>query len=283
MKQYGFILIPIIIIALLVTGAIAVYEVSNPILHPSSSTTQPQEATSSTKQETPSLLPSTATLFVKTPVKIQPTPTPKPTPIRWNPTPTPFPKPTPTPAPPELQSSVKIDSITPNPAKFGDTVTLRGSGFGSFGQQVLFTNSLGYTTGAPVLSRSDSEIKVNVPPSKGEVMVQVEDASGVKSNAYSLQVTSGQPYFGSISPSNVKPGGEIVITGREFGNRSGVVNFYHGNSISSSAGGSVIYSWSNTLIKANVPGIIAPNQEYGIQIVTSDGRVSSFKYYQVGN
>lgn len=272
----GFIEIPIIVIVILITGvAITAYSVSRRSnLLPKEAATQEKDATSLNKVATPS-----GTLE-KSDKKIDSKSENFNTPLFKN---TFAPSPTPTTTQNPSQSSVKLDSISPNPTKSGDTITLKGSGFGSSGQYVIFTNPQGFTSGAGIISWSDTEIKAYVPPTKGENKVQVEGSTGVKSNVYTLQVTSGQPYFASIGPSNVKPGGEITVNGDEFGDSKGEINFYKPDNISSASGGSVIYSWTNTEIKANVPGILAPNQEYGIQVVTADGRKSSFKYYQVGN
>ncbi|GEM_PF-6452131 len=184
-------------------------------------------------------------------------------------------------------SSVRLDAVAPASGKFEQEITVRGSGFGTSSGQVWFYNSQSGLNlgGGPITSWSENEVKTKVPFVRGsnEYLIEVQTGSGAKSNRIAFKVTAGQPYFKTISPSGVKPGGEIIITGEEFGESAGSINFYKPENISSASGGSVIYAWSDTEIRANVPGILVPNQEYGVQIVTADGRQSSFKYYQVGN
>ncbi len=283
----GFVEIPIIAIILLISGGvITAYTVTHRDSLIPANTNHVSEGSPSAKETIPS--PETSKQApTSDKAERSPSPTPKTT-TKPSATPTPSGSSNNTSSSANnpstsSQSSVKLDSIFPNPTKYGDTITIKGSGFGSSGQYVIFTNPQGFTSGAGVISWSETEIKATVPPTKGENKIQVEGPGGVKSNIYTLQVTEGQPYFQSIGPTSVKPGGEITIQGESFGNSTGTVNFYKPDNISSASGGSVIYSWSDTQIKANVPGIIAPNQEYGVQIQTADGRKSSFKYYQVGN
>lgn len=173
------------------------------------------------------------------------------------------------------QSTVKLDSISPNPTKYGDTITLTGSGFGSSGY-VVFTNPWGYTSGAGVISWSDTEIKAYVPPTKGENKVQIEGPGGVKSNIYNLQVTLKQPYISSMPYSSV-PGREITISGEEFGASTGVVNLYGPNSPTTPAGNCNITSWSDTQIKCTLPDSLSTTGYYDVSIVASDGRQASYK------
>lgn len=212
------------------------------------------------------------------------TPTPTSNPI-LSPTSTPKPTPTLTPSP-TPQIIVKIDSITPTSGNYGSEITIKGSNFGYVNGSVSFYNSSGINSGgSTIVSWSDSEVKGKVPfvKSDSDYQVEVGTSNGKKSNRIAFRVLAGQPIISSIAPSSMGPGDEIIIDGSGFGSNTGSVNFHQVDSPDSASGGSVITSWSDTQIKGNVPGILAPNTEYGIQIITSDGRRSSFKYYQVGN
>lgn len=174
------------------------------------------------------------------------------------------------------QSTTKLDSISPNPTKYGDLITLKGSGFGSSGQYVVFTNPYGYTSGAGVISWNDTEIKAYVPPTKGENKVQVEGPNGVRSNVYILQVTLKQPYISSMPYSSV-PGREITISGEEFGANTGAVNLYGPSSSTTPAGNCNVTSWSDTQIKCTLPDSLSTTGYYDVSIAASDGRQASYK------
>lgn len=266
----GFIQLPIMIIVLLISGGIiSTYTITHKTTSTNESNNQTIEATSSAEVHTSQNLQAAQQLTTVKPI-INPSPI-------FKPSPSPSVLPTPINTPTVTQSLVRLESISPNSTKYGEIITLKGSGFGSSGQYVIFTNPYGFTSGAGLVSWSDTEIKAYVPPTRGENKVQVEGPNGVKSNIYSLEVMSGQPYISSI-PTEAKPGQEITISGSEFGLSTGVINLYGPNTSSSTAGNCSITSWSDTEIKCVIPSNFSTNSEYAVSVVTSDGRPASYKY-----
>ncbi len=89
------------------------------------------------------------------------------------------------------------------------------------------------------------------------------------------QITSIWPYYGS------RPGGLIMIFGKNLGN-AGRVNFYKPGSTVPSAS-AVNYYWSNTLAYVQVPVYLQGNQYYNVQIQTTNGNYTqnspSYSYY----
>lgn len=209
-------------------------------------------------------------------------------PISLAPTPTVQPTRLPTSSPTETPSHVKVDSLSPNTGKFEDEFTVRGVNFGGNPGFVVFYVEERSTTegiGGPILSWSDTEIKARVPFMRGKrtYKVGVKTADGIRSNKLDYTVTAGQPIIDTLSPAGVAPGGQITIRGSELGNTPGQVNFHVPGSYESASGASVISSWSDTTIVCNIPEIIAADKEYGVQLITTDGRKTSFKFYNVGH
>lgn len=183
-----------------------------------------------------------------------------------------------------FRSRIVLKSISPSTANFGNEITLSGSRFTAKQGSVNFYNPDGSLAGgAPIVYWSNTVIKATIPAVKGHQRYSVEviTGSGEKSNRLAFTVNYGQPVVWSVSPLAGGPGKQIMLTGADFGPAKGEVNWYLPGS-SSPSGGSVVYSWTDTEIRANVPGILAPNREYVFVVKTSDGRTSSVKYYTVG-
>lgn len=201
---------------------------------------------------------------------------------------TPAPSATPTPSPsqtpaPSITTAVEIDDVEPSSANFMQEFTLTGFNFGSTTGSVNFrASNQGFPSGgAPIVSWSDTEVKAIVPAvKKGYYRIQLITAGSKKSNEVKFTVKNGQPIINSTSIRLLNGEYELVFQGTEFGGRRGSIDIYVGNS-SNLAGNGIIKYWSSSRIRFELPAL--PHQEYGFQISTSDGRKSSFKYFNLGN
>lgn len=264
----GFIAVPVIILFIVVSGIVGLYIIkSNQIQTQIHLNNQEQIATSSSKIETPS--PSvTPSLKLSTPPISKPTD---------------FATPTPSPSPKvdlNSQSSIKLNSVSPNPAVNNQQIILNGQSFGSGQGHVLFYNSNGTNMGGPAISSwNDTTIVTTVAFVKGgQFYLEVETASGQKSNKIPFTVSAGQPYIADVSPTIFKKGSTVTITGTEFGSSKGMLYFYKG--YGNVMGYGIIGSWSDTQVIFTVPPTLGAD-EYGFQVVTSDNRISSYKYFNV--
>ena len=113
-------------------------------------------------------------------------------------------------------------------------------------------------------SWSSSAIRFRIPLNTPSGNLTVRTSEGT-SNAIRLQITS--PYLTSISPTQVKTGGRLTLTGGNFGTRrgSGYVSFF--SNVRPSAADYV--SWSNSRIVVKVP---VRAQSGNVQVVSANGR-----------
>lgn len=262
--QKGF--APIIIVMFIALG------VGGYLVYRQQITVQPSKTAivipSSTPTATPSAIPTPNTV-----IKVQPKSSPVPSTSAT-----------------VYSSRVKLESISPNIAGSGEEIKLLGSGFNTvMGKVYLYNQILGPSTiFAEVIPNrwTDTEIKITVPPAVGgqTISVEVVHKDGIKSNRVQFQIKGGQPRIDGFSPNNAQPLQEITISGKEFGS-SGSVNIHKTDSgdISSPYAQCQITYWTDTLIRCNLPSTVNNGTEYGIEIVSSDNRRSSFKYYKVGN
>lgn len=222
---------------------------------------------------------SSSELKISTPsATIQPSPTIKPTrTVLRTASPTPVSK-----IDLNLNSSVKLESAFPNPGKDGQQITLKGSNFGSAEGKVWFYSLSGVAEGGPTINKwSDTEVVFTLASFKsGQFYIEIEKADGQKSNKISFTESGGQPHIGSVSPTTFKKGSTITITGTEFGSSSGKLNFYKSQGAGNLMGYGIIGLWNDTQIVFTVPPTLE-NTEYGFQVITSDGRSSSYKYFNV--
>jgi hypothetical protein len=107
-----------------------------------------------------------------------------------------------------------LSSLSPLRAPAGDTVTLRGSSFGSRAGSGRYVSFLGDTIRDPVLW-TDTLIRVIVPEKNSGYAVYVY-ASGKMSNTLSFTITTRNPSIQSISPSTVEIDSMLTIKGRHF-------------------------------------------------------------------
>lgn len=202
------------------------------------------------------------------------------------PTATPAPSVSPTQNPastpaPTVNSEVEIEDVDPSSANFMQEFTLTGFNFGANPGSVSFRYyTQNYVTAAaPVVTWSNNEIKAKVPAvKKGYYRIQVITENGKKSGEVKFTVKNGQPVINSTSVSVINGVYEFTFQGLEFGSSRGGINIYSGQSL---AGKGVIKYWSSSKVRFGLPAL--PNGEYGFQIQTSDGRLSSLKYFTAGN
>jgi hypothetical protein len=143
-----------------------------------------------------------------------------------------------------------LGSISPTSIQPGTQLTLTGSGFGTVAGSVRFqAGSTVYA--ASFVSWSDTQIVLTVPNgvSPGNVAIL---QNGVYSNAVSYSTIPAT--LGSISPTSIKPGTQLTLTGSGFGTVAGSVRFLWSSSLSVTS----FVSWNDTQIVLAVPSGIRP-------------------------
>ena len=88
------------------------------------------------------------------------------------------------------------------------------------------------------------------------------------------------PNINNFSPTSGHSGQQITIYGNNFGPETGGVNFCTSSGCSY---GAPIDSWSDTEIKAKVPGIIAATGSYDFYVHTKSGKDSNKKTFTVSD
>ena len=157
-----------------------------------------------------------------------------------------------------------ISSISPQTGRTNTVVTIRGGNFGSSrGSSTVRIGSVAIPSSS-FTSWSSSAIRFRIPLNTPSGNLTVRTSEGT-SNAIRLQITS--PYLTSISPTQVKTGGRLTLTGGNFGTRrgSGYVSFF--SNVRPSAADYV--SWSNSRIVVKVP---VRAQSGNVQVVSANGR-----------
>ncbi len=150
-----------------------------------------------------------------------------------------------------------INSIAPNPAAPGGSVTVSGSNFGSNGTVTL--------NGAALTASgwSDGSIVVALPSdaSSGPLVVTVGEMASLP---FALTIQTS-PIIENLSPSSGVPGTSVTISGSNFGAVQGSSSVTFAGAVLTSV------SWSDTAIVATVPdGAIT-----GDFVVTAGGQTSN--------
>jgi hypothetical protein len=195
------------------------------------------------------------------------------------------------PSPSPIPEALTLKSISPDSADFEEKFTIRGTGFGSTPSYVIFKHpTAGWSVGAPILSWENHKIKARVPAVSPDIeyIVWVEKPDGAKSNTTQFKVKRGQPRIDNLTPSTTQPNGtwvidddeKITLTGEDLGRFKGRLNLYFNNT-PLFADRLKVVSWSETQVVFTVPKKVSHNQEYGLQVETSDGRHSSFKFIYI--
>lgn len=147
--------------------------------------------------------------------------------------------------------SLTLTSLAPPESPVGGTITINGTGFGSYNPFAPVGFAYLNGTQMAITSWSNTAITARVPSnaSSGNVTVTKYDAT---SNALSLTI-EGAPAVTSVSPGVGPVNGTVTINGSGFGSTQSVstVQFYAGtNAVGPNA---AVISWSDTQIVATVP------------------------------
>ena len=139
----------------------------------------------------------------------------------------------------------RVTSVSPGRARYGETVTIRGTGFGGSrgaGRVIFFGGA--EPRSSDYLNWGDTRIQVRVPTGARTGDLQVVTTSG--SDTARLTVTS--PWVRSISPSSVRTNAFVTVSGSNFGASRGSSSVRIGSTVISSYS-----SWSRTTIRFRIP------------------------------
>lgn len=148
---------------------------------------------------------------------------------------------------PLLQSPTgpRISSVSPQSVKYGETLTIRGQGFGTPRGRVAFKGGTQPNT-ADYVSWTDTEIRVRIPIGARKGDVQLFTSQGGTTTA-TVNVTS--PWIGSVAPATVRTTQRISIAGENFGRSASTSSVNIGAMIPPTS----ISAWSDALISLTVP------------------------------
>ena len=164
----------------------------------------------------------------------------------------------------ESASSPQITSVSPRQVQYNQVVTVIGSSFGSSrGSSTVRIGSV-VIPSSSLASWSNTRIRFRVPTNVRSGNLTVRTSAGT-SNAIRLGIIS--PYLASVSPSRVKPGDRLTLTGANFRSSrgSGYVLFTPNVWPTSS---SDYVTWSDSRIVVKVP---AGAQSGDVKVVTGAG------------
>ena len=155
-----------------------------------------------------------------------------------------------------------ISSISPQTGRTHTVVAISGGNFGSSrrGSSVR----IGSVVVSSFTSWSNSAIRFRIPLNTPPGNLTIRTSEGT-SNYIRLEVTS--PYLSRISPTQVKIGDRLTLTGGNFGTTRGAGYVSFASNVRPSAAGYV--SWSNSRIVVEVPD---GAQSGNVQVVTANGR-----------
>ena len=154
-----------------------------------------------------------------------------------------------------------IRSISPQSGRTNTLVTVRGSNFGS--TRGSSSVRVGSKTISSYSSWSSTAIRFRIPVNSRSGNLSVRTSEGT-SNSLSLEVTS--PYLSYVSPTRVKPGDRLTLTGGNFGNSRGLGSVRFATNVQPSSGAYV--TWSDRRIVVEVPALAKSGD---IKVVTSRG------------
>ena len=160
--------------------------------------------------------------------------------------------------------SPQISSVSPRRVQYNQVVTVTGSNFGS--SRGSSTVRIGSQSISSFASWSNTRIRFRVPTNMRSGNVIVRTSAGT-SNAIRLEITS--PYLASVSPSRVKPGDRLTLTGANFGSSRGSGYVLFAPNVRPSSGDYV--TWSDSRIVVKVP---ARAQSGDVKVVAT-GSLSS--------
>ena len=176
----------------------------------------------------------------------------------------------------EITSPPRITSVSPRRAQPNQTVTITGSNFGSSrGSSSVWVGSVRVPS---FTAWSNTIIRFRVPTNMRSGNVTVRTAEGT-SNAVRLEITSG-PYLSSVSPTRVKPGDLLTLTGSNFGRTRGSSYVLFTPNVWPTASSDYV-SWSATRIVVKVPAgaqsgdvkVVVGSQSSGTKRIIVEGEV----------
>ena len=154
-----------------------------------------------------------------------------------------------------------VSSVSPRSGRTNTLVTVTGSNFGaSRGSNSV---RIGSRTISSYSSWSSSTIRFRIPVNTRSGNLSVRTSEGT-SNFVSLEVTS--PYLSWTSPTRVKPGDRLTLTGRNFRSTRGLGSVVFTPSVRPSSGDYV--SWSDSRIVVEVPDRAKSGD---VKVITSQG------------
>ena len=159
--------------------------------------------------------------------------------------------------------SPQITSVSPRRVQYNQVVTVTGSNFGSSrGSSTVRLGSVAIPSSS-LASWSNTRIRFRVPTNMRSGNITVRTSAGT-SNAIRLEITS--PYLASVSPSRVKPGDRLTLTGANFGSRRGSGYVLFAPNVRPSSSDYVV--WSSSRIVVKVP---ARARSGDVNVVTGAG------------
>ena len=144
----------------------------------------------------------------------------------------------------QASRSPQITSVSPSRAQYNQTVTITGSNFGS--SRGSSSVRIGSIRVSSFTAWSNTIIRFRVPTNMRSGNVTVRTSEGT-SNAIRLGITS--PYLASASPSRVKPGDRLTLTGTNFGSRRGSGYVLFAPNVRPSSSDYVVWSPSRIVVK----------------------------------
>jgi len=201
----------------------------------------------------------------------------------------------------QVKKSPSIEDINPAVGSAGDTMTIKGSNFGSVRDNSYVELSGRRITASGYVDWSENEIKIIIPSNVQDGLVNVVTSSGKSKPAFfaneagipveaPLDTVSSLPVISSISPSSASVGESIVVTGMNFGSvRGNSFVLFSANredaasgeddspSIAANEDEFDYESWSDTEIRVRVPDGAAS----GTVTVKTDKGGSGMKKFDV--
>ena len=164
-------------------------------------------------------------------------------------------------------ASPQITSVSPRQVQYNQVVTVIGSNFGS--SRGSSSVRIGSVAISSFTTWSSTIIRFRVPTNVRSGNVTVRTSAGT-SNAIRLEITS--PYLGSVSPSSVKPGDRLTLTGANFRSSRGSGYVLFAPNVRPSSGDYV--TWSDSRIVVKVP---AGAQSGEVKVVATGSQSSGTK------
>ena len=144
-----------------------------------------------------------------------------------------------------ISSGPQITSVSPNQVRYGQTITIRGTGFGTRRgtRRVVFFGGT-QPNASQYVSWSDTQIRVRVPAGARTGDLQIVTTGG--NSTARLTVTS--PWVSGTSPQNVRTNNVITVNGENFGSSRGSSSVRIGSTTITS-----FTSWTSRAIRFRVP------------------------------